>query len=159
MKDDAVSPVIGVMIMVTITILIAGVLAAFAGGMTGNSAPSPHADISAEFIGSGEDISLILSHDGGGYLFPKEVKISAFVRTGDETADGKSMILSDVCTLASWGVGDIIRLTPEDTQNLLGMTGEKVQAAAKVSTPVTLRLYHTPSSEIISQVSLLLEES
>lgn len=69
------------------------------------------------------------------------------------------MILSDVCTLASWGVGDIIRLTPEDTQNLLGMTGEKVQAAAKVSTPVTLRIYHTPSSEIISQVSLLLEES
>ncbi|MGC9436230.1 MAG: type IV pilin N-terminal domain-containing protein, partial [Methanomicrobiales archaeon] len=40
--DDAVSPVIGVMLMLVVTIIIAAVVSAFAGGMadTGKKAPT-----------------------------------------------------------------------------------------------------------------------
>ena len=34
-KDDAVSPVVGVMLMLVVTIIIAAVVAAFAGGLVG----------------------------------------------------------------------------------------------------------------------------
>jgi FlaG/FlaF family flagellin (archaellin) len=159
MKDDAVSPVVGVMLLISITVIIAGILAAFAGGMTGDNIQSPSTDISAKFIGSGNNISLRLSHDGGDYLTLKDIKISAFVRTGDENAGGNSTVISEVSSLNSWGAGDIITLTPEDTRTLLGLDALKIKSAASISTPVTIRIYHIPSSEIISQVSVLLEES
>lgn len=159
MKDDAVSPVVGIMLLISITVIIAGILVAFAGGMAGDTIQSPSADISAKFIGSGDNISLCLSHDGGDYLTPKDIKVSAFVRTGDENAGGNSTMLSDIYSLNSWGAGDIIILTSEETRTLLGLNVLKIKSAASVSTPVTLRIYHAPSSEIISQISVLLEES
>lgn len=42
-SDDAVSPVIGVMLMLVITIVIAGVIAAFGTGMVGNTETAPTA--------------------------------------------------------------------------------------------------------------------
>ena len=41
-SDDAVSPVIGVMLMIVITVVIAGVVAAFGTGMTGDMEPAPN---------------------------------------------------------------------------------------------------------------------
>ena len=48
-KEDAVSPVIGVMLMLVVTIVIAAVVAAFAGGLGGDveMAPTAVLDISA----------------------------------------------------------------------------------------------------------------
>ena len=40
-KDDAVSPVIGVMLMLVVTIIIAAAVAAFAGGITGTTEETP----------------------------------------------------------------------------------------------------------------------
>ena len=60
MRDDAVSPVIGVMIMLTVTIVLAAVLMAFSGGLADTNLAAPSADLSAEFAGSGSDISLFL---------------------------------------------------------------------------------------------------
>ena len=53
MKDDAVSPVVGVMIMLTVTVILAAVLTAFAGGFADTNLASPSADLSAEFVLSG----------------------------------------------------------------------------------------------------------
>ena len=68
-------------------------------------------------------------------------------------------MVSEVSSLNSWGAGDIITLTPEDTRTLLGLDALEIKSVASMSTPVTIRIYHTPSSEIISQVSILLEDS
>ena len=78
MKDDAVSPVIGVMLMLSITIIIAAVLMAFAGGMADTKPSTPSVDLSAEFVKSGEDIVLRLSHNGGDALNPKDIKVTAY---------------------------------------------------------------------------------
>ena len=48
--DDAVSPVIGVMLMVVITVVIAGVIAAFGTGMVTDIEPAPNVVLNVEII-------------------------------------------------------------------------------------------------------------
>ena len=64
-KNDAVSPVVGVMLMLVVTIIIAAVVASFAGGLTENVEPIPTAIISAEFSQNG---LLAVHHIGGDSL-------------------------------------------------------------------------------------------
>ena len=47
-KEDAVSPVIGVMLMLVVTIVIAAVVAAFAGGIATDTEPTPSVVLSAD---------------------------------------------------------------------------------------------------------------
>ena len=48
-KDDAVSPVVGVMLMLVVTIIIAAVVAAFAGGVMTSQEPAPTAVLDVTF--------------------------------------------------------------------------------------------------------------
>ena len=47
-KEDAVSPVIGVMLMLVVTIVIAAVVAAFAGGIATDTEPTPSVVLTAD---------------------------------------------------------------------------------------------------------------
>ncbi|HJJ62551.1 MAG: type IV pilin N-terminal domain-containing protein [Methanocorpusculum sp.] len=155
MKDDAVSPVIGVMLMLSITIIIAAVLMAFAGGMADTKPATPSVDLSAEFVKNGSDIVLRLSHNGGDALNPKDIKLTAYVTTLD--ASSESITLSSIFTETSWKAGDIIVLKADETQSLLGLDESGINNAAKLSTPVDIRIHHIPSSEVIMQNTILME--
>ncbi|MGB4234838.1 MAG: type IV pilin N-terminal domain-containing protein [Methanoregulaceae archaeon] len=53
-KDEAVSPVVGVMLMLVVTIIIAAVVSAFAGGLAGDNQKAPQASIVAtDFVARG----------------------------------------------------------------------------------------------------------
>jgi len=84
--EEAVSPVIGVILMVAITVILAAVIAAFVFDMGGNLTPSPP---SASLVASsnsatlGEDI--IIEHTGGDVLAGSDWKVSV-VATGSNTA-------------------------------------------------------------------------
>ena len=52
-KDNAVSPVIGVLLMLVVTIIIAAVVAAFTGGLTGETKKSPQIALSADYSQTG----------------------------------------------------------------------------------------------------------
>ena len=55
-SDDAVSPVIGVMLILVVTVIIAAVVAAFATGMVGeNSGPAPSAKKDVEIYSAFEN--------------------------------------------------------------------------------------------------------
>ncbi len=49
-KDGAVSPVVGVMLMLVVTIIIAAVVSAFAGGLAGNQHKTPQANIAVTSV-------------------------------------------------------------------------------------------------------------
>ena len=154
MKDDAVSPVIGVMLMLSITIIIAAVLMAFAGGMADTKPATPSVDLSAEFVKSGEDIVLRLSHNGGDALNPKDIRVTAYVTT--ETASGEQLIIKDIIgDDNAWNAGESITLDAEKTKSLLGLTD--VTEAAEKSTPVEIGIYHTPSTNVIYHATILIE--
>ena len=155
MKDDAVSPVIGVMLMLSITIIIAAVLMAFAGGMADTKPATPSVDLSAEFVKSGEGIVLRLSHNGGDALNPKDIRVTAYVTT--ETASGEQLIIKDLIPAddTAWNAGESILLTADKTKTLLGIND--VSSAAEKSTPVEIGIYHTPSTNVIYHATILME--
>ncbi|MEF8852093.1 MAG: type IV pilin N-terminal domain-containing protein [Haloarculaceae archaeon] len=67
--DDAVSPVIGVILMVAITVILAAVIATFVLGLGDQvSNTAPQASFGFDWDGeggSGEDADLAISHEGG----------------------------------------------------------------------------------------------
>jgi len=61
-SEQAVSPVVGIMLMIVVTIIIAAVVSAFAGGAVSGAKKPPQAQISAKYsISTG----LQISHNGG----------------------------------------------------------------------------------------------
>ena len=155
MKDDAVSPVIGVMLMLSITIIIAAVLMAFTGGMADTKPATPSVDLSAEFVKSDEGIVLRLSHNGGDVLNPKDIKVTAYVTT--EMSSGEQLIIKDLIPVddTAWNAGESITLDAEKTKSLLGLT--YVTEAAEKSTPVEIGIYHIPSTNVIYHATILIE--
>ena len=91
LKDDesGVSPVIGVILMVAITVILAAVIATFVLGLGDQiSDTSPSATISVEWDGQttpSDDIVLTLTHEGGQEINPDTVEFS-----GDMTNIGTS---------------------------------------------------------------------
>lgn len=78
-KEDAVSPVIGVMLMLVVTIVIAAVVAAFASGMATSTETAPSvilkANVDASDSGSG---TLYLMSRGGDTLLTDKIAVIAY---------------------------------------------------------------------------------
>lgn len=157
MRDDAVSPVIGVMLMLSITIILAAVLMAFAGGMADTKPATPSVDLSAAFVKNGSDIVLCVSHDGGDALNPDDIKVTAYVRNA--AASGTPLIIKDLIgDDTAWNAGETLVIPKDKTAELLGLAdAEAVNTAAAKSTPVEIGIYHIPSSNVIYHADILLE--
>ena len=79
-KDDAVSPVIGIMLMLVVTIIIAALVSSFAGGVTASQERAPIATLdvvmSAAVVPSNNDDYYVrISHLGGETLQTGELRI------------------------------------------------------------------------------------
>ncbi|WP_135302534.1 type IV pilin [Haloarcula amylovorans] len=84
--DDAVSPVIGVILMVAITVILAAVIASFVLGL-GDQAQqtTPQASFSWDYDSSSSDVTI--THDGGDSIEVQEIYIRGeFGSTGDSAA-------------------------------------------------------------------------
>ena len=156
MRDDAVSPVIGVMLMLSITIILAAVLMAFAGGMADTKPATPSVDLSAAFVKNGSDIVLCVSHNGGDALNPDDIKVTAYVRNA--AASGTPLIIKDLIgDDTAWNAGETLVIDKDKTAELLGLAAEAVNTAAAKSAPVEIGIYHIPSSNVIYHADILLE--
>jgi len=62
--DDAVSPVIGVILMVAITVILAAVIASFVLGLGDQSNPAPTADFNFDYDSSGSETVTVTHGDG-----------------------------------------------------------------------------------------------
>ena len=158
MRDDAVSPVIGVMLMLSITIILAAVLMAFAGGMADTKPATPSVDLSAAFVKNSSDIVLCVSHNGGDALNPDDIKVTAYVRNA--AASGTPLIIKDfIRDDTAWNAGETLVIDKDKTAELLlgQADAASVSAAAKNATPVEIGIYHIPSSNVIYHADILLE--
>ena len=156
MRDDAVSPVIGVMLMLSITIILAAVLMAFAGGMADTKPATPSVDLSAAFVKNSSDIVLCVSHNGGDALNPDDIKVTAYVRNA--AASGTPLIIKDLIgDDTAWNAGETLVIDKDKTAELLGLAAEAVNTAAENATPVEIGIYHIPSSNVIYHADILLE--
>jgi len=117
--DRAVSPVIGVILMVAITVILAAVIGSFVLGLTDNVTDTPpNAQITFEFDSG--DVTLI--HEGGSNIDPSTVRLT-----------GPS---GDIDTLGGW-----------DTDSSGAVTaGEQITVTHGVSTGETIRVIWTGNS-------------
>ena len=78
-KEDAVSPVVGVMLMLVVTIIIAAVVSGFAGGLASGKEKAPQVSLETHIRlnggMSGVDPSMIIKHLGGDPINTKNTKL------------------------------------------------------------------------------------
>ena len=89
-NEDAVSPVIGVMLMLVVTIVIAAVVAAFAGGLATETESAPVAVLDADVYNG--DNNLVLRSLSGDALDLSETAVSIYSITGDLVAKNKDAL-------------------------------------------------------------------
>ena len=87
-NEYAVSPVIGVMLMIVVTIIIAAVVAAFAGDFANSDRKAPQAVISAEVlpwvdVPTGNSTGILFSEESGDYIDLNDVQV--VLACGDES--------------------------------------------------------------------------
>ncbi len=70
--DDAVSPVVGIMLMLVVTIIIAGLVSAFAGGLSETDAKAQQVTLAATYS---QSKGLTIEHVGGDVLTTREIEI------------------------------------------------------------------------------------
>jgi len=97
-NEDAVSPVVGVMLMLVIVIVIAALVSAFSGGLMQTDAKAPQASFTGHYS---QATGLTLLHTGGESLETQGLKV--IVRPSDELGRGQSdygQILVNTSTLS-----------------------------------------------------------
>jgi len=113
-NEEAVSPVIGVILMVAITVILAAVIAAFVFGMTGNVQTTKTVGMQAKLdagnititISGGPDMStlqdIVITHNGTSTDFVK-----------DPSASSSDLICTDGTISGKFKVGDVITFEPK----------------------------------------------
>ena len=124
-KDDAVSPVVGVMLMLVVTIIIAAVVAAFAGGIATETKATPSAIIAVDehvltkYIDNGwanHDLTnMTLSNRGGETLSTNELSLVL-----ERNLASKTYQFGELMEFAkSFGPGDSVELHKDEKYGIV----------------------------------------
>ena len=122
-KEDAVSPIVGVMLMLVATIIVAAIVAAFAGGLAAETDASPNIIISGTYS---QTEGLVLKHLSGDSVSG----VGIYVRPdqGFATAYYKlSWKADEISESEVWNAGDIreVNTMVNETKNGGELTGNK----------------------------------
>jgi len=120
--NRGVSPVIGVILMVAITVILAAVIGGFVLGLGGDLQSAPQAQISVSAAGNG---AVDISHDGGDAMTATDLIV---------TDDGGASVNFETGHSGEFGVGD--------TATISGLTE---------ANDVTVKLIHEPSESVIAE--------
>lgn len=76
--ESAVSPVVGVMLMLVVCIIIAAVVSAFAGGLGSGTEIAPQTSIDVSFSGDSSDWMMMFTHASGDTILTKDIEIITY---------------------------------------------------------------------------------
>ncbi|UVE50484.1 type IV pilin N-terminal domain-containing protein [Haloferax larsenii] len=149
--DGAVSPVIGVILMVAITVILAAVIGTFVLGLGDQvSETAPQASFSFDYVDNAGNDTLTVTHDSGEAITADSVNLSSGVTFQEyTTADGLVDSASTSKTFASMNVsGDV---TAGNSVNVAGndfdsATFRVVWTAESGSTSATLQKWSGPDA-------------
>lgn len=111
-KETAVSPVVGVMLMLVVTIVVAAVVASFSGGVSVETQKSPTFIISGTYSQSS---GLVLTHMGGDDIINADI----YVRPSTGFGDAYSKLTWKTKTINDkdvWHTGDSLFVEAKDIQ-------------------------------------------
>lgn len=152
--EEAVSPVIGVILMVAITVILAAVIAAFVFGLGGNQSAAPTASITAANNPDTGGMDLKIQHKGGDTLKGGDWKLSVvpvgtspvFItsQAGSALSVG-SQISVAITTNDAAGIGNY-NLT---NSSLTCPSGCTLSAVNMTATKYDVKLVHVPSNAML----------
>jgi hypothetical protein len=169
LDDHAVSPVVGVMLMLVVTIIIAAVVSAFAGGLSESTAKAPQLSIGAE-VHDGSHI--IVDFKGGDTINGGAITVRTFIPMGTfkdmsnkvnltnaiYLPDGTTVGVSDGFGGWTWKTlqtGDKIKIEWADAFAPGYYAG--TYSAPSVGEPVNIEIYDSASGKmiVIAQTNVL----
>jgi FlaG/FlaF family flagellin (archaellin) len=132
-EDDAVSPFIGVILMVAITVILAAVIASFVLGLGGSQQQTPQASFSwdyDEYQSTDEGIASV-SHDGGDSIKRTELifRGSGFVSDSGGVSGGSGPAAKIKSAGTEWTGGNATG-SIGDTSAVVGGNTEYIQASS-----------------------------
>ena len=185
--EGGVSPVIGVMLMLAITIIIASTVAAFAGGASTGFEKAPSASLSVYCDGSGDNFNIIFEHLGGDPVSSADLKIVTWIDDGNgnvfksnHTAKSPRSSSSEEVRLpyaydsqggisadtgsefgdAVWKPGTVAgTLDLGATAGFLDISENDLVGFIENGTPVEVTIIHLPSGNTILGAEFILRES
>lgn len=161
LDDRAVSPVVGVMLMLVVTIIIAAVVSGFAGGLSESTAKAPQLSIGA-VVHNGSDI--IIDFKGGDTITGGAITVRTFIPMGTfkdmsnkvnlanaiYLPDGTTIGISDGYGGWTWKTlqtGDKIKINWADAFAPGWISG--TFSAPSVGEPVNIEIYDSASGKMI----------
>lgn len=158
--DDAVSPVVGVMLMLVVTIIIAAVVSAFAGGLAETEHKAPQMTLGAE---AHEMDYILIEHLGGDPIDTSSITVRTFIPSGtfaDMNKEVDDWVNQTYCptndylynsTSYSWAVfqpGDLIKIDWVDAfaEDHYGTPGGSSPGAGE---SLFIEIYDSTSGKII----------
>jgi FlaG/FlaF family flagellin (archaellin) len=155
-SHDAVSPVVGVMLMLVVTIIIAAVVSAFAGGLAQSTSKAPQLSIGAEARNSSY---ILIDHKGGDPVSAGTISVRTFIPSGTYKDISYKIDLTKATDLASgepligaWGTartiqaGDKVRINWADAFATSSFGG---YMAPGVGEPVNIEIYDVSTGKVI----------
>ncbi|TQD23837.1 type IV pilin [Methanolobus vulcani] len=133
LDEDAVSPVIGVILMVAITVILAAVIAAFVFGM-GPPEQAPQASLRASAMEDNSSSMVKIEHQGGDEMILASANTrivvdgtTATIDDGITSDDDKRFVAGENVYISNQTSGFYLDLTPNGTAvHDIGATGETV---------------------------------
>jgi FlaG/FlaF family flagellin (archaellin) len=181
-RDEAVSPVIGVMLMLSVTIIIAATLSAYVGGSTGELKTSPQVNLLVKSDGEGSEFNILFEHHGGDTLRTEDLGINTWVKDSSGqvikhdldadpvtlTVDGKSVRVpylyektaSDISFgSATWKTGRVAGTgTREATAQVLGISDEELEGLVANNSLAEIDIVYRPSGTVLYTSEIILGE-
>ena len=147
-NEEAVSPVIGVILMVAITVILAAVIAAFVFGMGGTQNAAPTASIVAANYPDSPGADMKIQHKGGDMLKGGEWKLS-IVEVGNATAFNTSVGGNDL-SVGAQIIANITSCPEAFITNQTVTAGGGANCIGLISThKYDVKLVHIPSNAML----------
>ena len=142
--EEAVSPVIGVILMVAITVILAAVIAAFVFGLSGSQQAAPTASITAaNNPDTANEYDLKIQHKGGDTLKAGDWKLSVVV-----VGQPPSYVISNN-TQGELSVGSQIKVSTM-TDGSAAVTNRTVTLGTNLTaTKYDIKLVHVPTNSML----------
>jgi len=146
--EEGVSPVVGVMLMLVVTIIIASVVSAFAGGLWGNTDKAPVVTIQAA-INSSDNYNITLTDMGGDPFQIRDVKLIVSNDTSSAVftnASGNATLSKRIYTIDDTGSSSSGLIRPGD-QMVGNITSNSIFSSGQ---EYKWTLIHIPSQKTIA---------
>lgn len=153
-NEEAVSPVIGVILMVVITVIIAAILAVFSFGI-GGPAKAPEVNLKYSAVNDSVATTLKITHEGGDALILKDEKMTVTF-----AADGSDAITIGSATPVAKALDNATGgwQTPTTLNTLAaGQVISGPLGSAGTGTILEVKIVDTPTGQLISKSRVVVQ--